>query len=45
MDYTAITAALDFTSVFAAIGSVAAAVIGVMIAVRGYRIVKGVVKS
>lgn len=41
MDYTTITGAVDFAGVMTGVGSVAAAVAGLYIAIRGARILIG----
>lgn len=44
MDYTAITGAVDFAAVLTGLGVVAAAIAGVLIAIRGARILLSFVR-
>lgn len=43
MDYSTITGAVDFSGVLTAGASVAAAVVGVYVAIKGYQLVKSFV--
>lgn len=41
MDYAALTAAVDFSDALTAVGAVAVAIAGVLIGIRGVRLVLG----
>lgn len=45
MDFTVLSSAVDFTAVQTAIGAIGAAVFAVLVSVKGYQLVKGVLNK